>query len=167
MVEREVNVLLKNQSLLGDKEIPTTGDFESHKWVKTINNLPGITALAIAGCIVFIFIIILITQIFRKKHIRKYFIKYFNLEKPDNPSKKNWIIYAAKFIIFIILAAGLAFVTYYNINKMRSESPLVTLKLLPNLWSPSILICPSFGTPSTEINLVGTQYSENVNSEVT
>src|ERR1043165_4139906 len=121
-----------------DNDIPKEGSLEAQKWVKTVNDIPGIVALSIAGCFIFIIIIILIIQVFRdRNNVWKYFTEYFHLDKEQRDNTRS-----IRFIVFVILAAGLVFVIYYNINKMINGSPLVSWELIDNDLSPSILFCP-------------------------
>ena len=64
--------------------------------------------------------------------------KIFSFFTDDHRSTHTQIL---RVIVFLLLAAGFVAVVYYNIRKMATSDPVITTKVVENIYTPSIAFC--------------------------
>ncbi|PKY29740.1 hypothetical protein RhiirB3_446477 [Rhizophagus irregularis] len=136
------------------EDFPISGNLIGLEWAKKLNGIPGL--IAIVASIIFVFSIIFtfIVRLFQFRNLRKrYFIS-------DNTQSIHTRVLKA--IVYLFLIAGLIGVIIYNVNKLKNDTPKLSVTLEENESSPSMLICSS--ASYIYLNLVHAEYSTSFNN---
>src|SRR3954453_4951560 len=107
--------------------------FES-RFYKAFNGGFGLAAIFFA--LVF-FVTVIVIYIIRTRQARKnLFSESFSYLTGDAQHSAAKLLRST---IFLLLAAGFVAVIYYNVKKMLTDDPLVSVKVEDNIYSPSVL----------------------------
>jgi hypothetical protein len=124
-------------------------DIKESRWYKVMNGWVGLTAAFFA---LLFFVLVITYYIVRVHQSGKSLFKELLTSLTGDGRKSSKILRAS---IFLLLALGFIAVLIYNITKMATGDPKISLKVDVNKESPSIIFCP--------ITTMEGYYYENLN----
>jgi hypothetical protein len=110
-------------------------NFKESRWYKVMNGGVGLTATFFA---LLFFVLVITYYIVRIRQSGKSLFKELFTSLTGDGQKSAKILRAS---IFLLLALGFIAVLSYNINKMATDDPKISLKVDVNKKSPSIIFC--------------------------
>jgi hypothetical protein len=128
--------------------------FVESRFYKAINGGIGLAAILLASIF---FITVIVIYLIRTCQTRKNLFN--NLSSHLTGDARSTPAKFLRAAVFLLLTGGFAAVIYYNINKMMTDDPIVTVKVEKNEESPSILFCSP-----TPVEISKATYFENLDN---